>query len=84
MDRRSFFGMMVGGLATAAAVRSFPFRVFSFPKEIQLPPIPSAGGFRQRRTEIALHAASPRRVKEWIPKLPILITHRIPPFAAIH
>jgi len=33
MDRRNFLGIMVGGLATAAAVRSFPFRVFSFPKE---------------------------------------------------
>lgn len=27
---------MVGGVATAAAVRTFPFRVFSFPKEINL------------------------------------------------
>lgn len=26
--------MLVGGVATAAAVRTFPFRVFSFPKEI--------------------------------------------------
>lgn len=25
---------MVGGIATAAAVRTFPFRVYSFPKEI--------------------------------------------------
>lgn len=28
--------MMVGGVATAAAIRTFPFRVFSFPKEIKL------------------------------------------------
>lgn len=28
---------MVGGVATAAAVRTFPFRVFSFPKEIVRP-----------------------------------------------
>lgn len=26
--------MMIGGVATAAAVRTFPFRVFSFPKEV--------------------------------------------------
>ena len=35
--------MLVGGLATAAAVRTFPFRVFSFPKEIKpvnMPPVP--------------------------------------------
>jgi len=38
MDRRGFLGMMIGGIATAAAVRTFPFRVFSFPKEISLPP----------------------------------------------
>lgn len=34
MDRRSFLKMIVGGVATAAAVRTFPFRVFSFPKEV--------------------------------------------------
>lgn len=31
--RRGFLGMMVGGIAAAAAVRTFPFRVFSFPSE---------------------------------------------------
>ena len=36
MDRRGFLGMMIGGIATAAAVRTFPFRVFSFPKEIKV------------------------------------------------
>lgn len=35
MDRRKFLGAMVGGLAASAAVRTFPFRVFSFPKEIK-------------------------------------------------
>jgi hypothetical protein len=35
MNRRNFLGMMIGGVATAAAVRTFPFRVFSFPKEIK-------------------------------------------------
>jgi hypothetical protein len=29
--------MMVGGLAAGAAVRTFPFRVFSFPSEISIP-----------------------------------------------
>lgn len=38
MDRRSFFKLMVGGIAAAAAVRTFPFRVFSFPAEIAVPP----------------------------------------------
>lgn len=34
MNRRSFFRTMIGGVATAAAVQAFPFRVFSFPSEI--------------------------------------------------
>jgi hypothetical protein len=37
MNRRNFLGMMIGGVAAAAAVRTFPFRVFSFPKEIARP-----------------------------------------------
>jgi hypothetical protein len=34
MNRRSFLGALIGGMATAAAVRTFPFRVFSFPSEV--------------------------------------------------
>ncbi len=48
MSRRSFLRSMVGGVAAAAAVRTFPFRVFSFPKEITIvPALPelTAGGF---------------------------------------
>lgn len=33
MDRRNFLGMIIGGVAAAAATRSWPFRVFSFPSE---------------------------------------------------
>lgn len=36
MNRRGFLGMMVGGLAATAAVRAFPFRVYSFPSKISL------------------------------------------------
>jgi len=36
MDRRSFLSTLIGGVAATAAVRTFPFRVFSFPKNIQL------------------------------------------------
>ncbi|MGB7147515.1 MAG: hypothetical protein WBD45_00060 [Terriglobales bacterium] len=36
MNRRNFLGLMVGGVAAAAAVRTFPFRVFSFPKQVEL------------------------------------------------
>lgn len=37
MDRRSFFRTMVGGVATSAAVRTWPFRVFSFPSNVCVP-----------------------------------------------
>lgn len=36
-DRRSFLGALVGGVAVTAAVRTFPFRVFSFPSEVSIP-----------------------------------------------
>ena len=35
MNRRNFLGLMIGGVAVSAA-RTFPFRVFSFPKEVKL------------------------------------------------
>lgn len=31
IDRRKFLSTMIGGIAASAAVRTFPFRVFSFP-----------------------------------------------------
>ena len=36
MNRRSFLGTLVGGVATAAAVRTWPFRVYSFPSAITM------------------------------------------------
>jgi len=37
MDRRGFLKTLIGGVAATAAVRTFPFRVFSFPSEIASP-----------------------------------------------
>ncbi len=34
LDRRNFMGTLIGGVAAGAAVRTWPFRVFSFPSEI--------------------------------------------------
>lgn len=34
MDRRKFLGTIVGGVAATAAVRTWPFRVYSFPTNI--------------------------------------------------
>jgi hypothetical protein len=34
MNRRGFLRSLIGGVATAAAVRMFPFRVYSFPENV--------------------------------------------------
>ena len=36
MERRNFLGLMIGGVAAEAAVRAWPFRVYSFPSEIEI------------------------------------------------
>jgi hypothetical protein len=38
LNRREFFSRMIGGVAAAAAVRMWPFRVYSFPTEVVAPP----------------------------------------------
>jgi hypothetical protein len=35
MNRRSFFKKMIGGVAAAAAVRTWPFRIYSFPSQVK-------------------------------------------------
>jgi hypothetical protein len=37
VSRRGFLGTLIGGLAAGAAVRTWPFRTFSFPSEITAP-----------------------------------------------
>lgn len=37
VNRRDFLCTMIGGVAATAAVRTWPFRVFSFPSEIARP-----------------------------------------------
>lgn len=37
MNRRSFLNTLVGGIAAGAAVRTWPFRVFSFPATVAIP-----------------------------------------------
>lgn len=39
MDRRSFFRTMIGGVATAAAVRTWPFRSYFFPSNLRRLPM---------------------------------------------
>lgn len=35
MNRRNFLNSLIGGVAATAAVRTWPFRVFSFPTEVK-------------------------------------------------
>lgn len=66
---------MVGGVAAAAAVRTFPFRVFSFPKEIStkvffeefLTPPAMFGGAKGSGKLISL-AGLPYRVDPYLPR----------------
>lgn len=37
MDRRNFLRTLIGGVAAGAAVRTFPFRVYSFPSRLTIP-----------------------------------------------
>lgn len=37
ISRRNFFRLSIGGVAAAAAVRAWPYRVYSFPREIVVP-----------------------------------------------
>jgi hypothetical protein len=36
MNRRDFLGTLIGGVAATAAVRTWPFRVYSFPSKVNL------------------------------------------------
>jgi hypothetical protein len=38
MNRRNFLGSLIGGVAAGAAVRTWPFRVYSFPSHLFLKP----------------------------------------------
>jgi hypothetical protein len=40
MRRRGFLNTLIGGVAASAAVRTWPFRVYSFPSEIRQPEFP--------------------------------------------
>lgn len=37
MDRRSFLNTFIGGIVGSAAIRTWPFRVYSFPSNIAAP-----------------------------------------------
>ena len=39
IDRRAFLGTLIGGTVAAAAVQTWPFRVYSFPSQIIIPEV---------------------------------------------
>lgn len=39
MDRRNFLRSLVGGVAATAAVRTWPFRIYSFPSQVVTPSV---------------------------------------------
>lgn len=49
LSRRSFLGITVGGIAAATAVRTWPFRIFSFPSTISIEPMVAANSIRYIR-----------------------------------
>jgi hypothetical protein len=65
MDRRKFLSTLIGGVATAAAVRTFPFRVFSFPSEIKTFDPIIAGRGRALTYEGILEVKVPQSVAIW-------------------
>jgi hypothetical protein len=61
MDRRHFLQTLVGGLAAGAAIRTWPFRVYSFPTEIQTIPLYGpAGGLPLSNAEAYVTATMER------------------------
>lgn len=55
MDRRNFLRTLVGGVVGAAALRTWPFRVYSFPSEIQIQIQPAFTREMLRRAVSMLH-----------------------------
>ena len=65
MDRRAFCHSMIGGVATAAAVRTWPFRVYSFPSELQFLSIDELKRIYIERAMASLLAEARENI--WIP-----------------
>ena len=59
MNRRGFLGTLIGGVAAAAAVRTFPFRVFSFPAAPVIPSVDFAAAIAAVRRQILLDTIEP-------------------------
>jgi hypothetical protein len=75
MNRRNFVQTLVGGIATAAAVRTFPFRVFSFPRQIRLE---TPEGILQQINR-DLECASASEIREFFTALELCRLFQVPP-----
>lgn len=83
MDRRKFLRRLVGGLATAAAVRTFPFRVFSFPTEVEIAnPFLTIEDLRAMEAMTPLNGFNPVAYIEndFVTRLEICAAFRLPPY----
>ena len=68
MDRRLFLRSMIGGVATAAAVRTWPFRVYSFPSDLRLLSIDELKRIYVERAMTSLLAEARENIRNiWIP-----------------
>ena len=77
MNRRNFLSTLIGGVATAATVRTFPFRVYSFPTKpignwegLHIDPFP--GTLTTAKLFVGPHGGRldriPYRIDPWLPK----------------
>lgn len=62
MDRRTFLRSLVGGVAGATAVRTWPFRVYSFPSDVVL----ARDSVLDQINAVSLRAFVDIRLDDWI------------------
>jgi hypothetical protein len=78
MNRRGFLRLALSGVAATAAVRTFPFRVFSFPSEISVARYPLPDGAFDLDLEAFLNRLNrPLQMSiSWAPRSrPMIIMH---------
>jgi hypothetical protein len=79
MERRNFLKQLIGGVAAVAAVRTFPFRVFSFPSEPKLVMGPWLLNDIHHISEWGGHAIDLNYLLHDMPPIPNLDTIRLTP-----
>lgn len=65
MNRRAFLSSLIGGVAASAAVRTFPFRVYSFASEIVVVNTPGMAFFAAELEKLAWQPHIPLSALTW-------------------